>query len=92
MARPKLKRNICCDPGAYYFKPRGIPMFELEEIILELDEFEAIRLADSVGLSQEEAAVNMNVSRATFGRILAKARGKIADAIINGKAIKITKP
>jgi len=91
MARPKLKRHICCDPEAYYFKPRGIPTFELEEIALEIDEYESIRLADIMRLSQEEAARRMKISRPTFGRILAKARGKLADAIVNGKAIKITK-
>ena len=64
-------------------------MIHLEEVLLSLDEFEAIRLADNEGLYHEEAAVRMNVSRATFGRILDNARGKVADAIINGKALKI---
>lgn len=66
-------------------------MFELEEVTLEIDEYESIRLADTLNLSQEDAAARMKISRPTFGRILAAARGKIADAIINGKAIKITK-
>ena len=50
---------------------------------------EAIRLADFNELFQEDAALKMNISRATFGRIVIRARSKIADAIINGKAIKI---
>ncbi len=56
---------------------------------MSLDEFEAIRLADHEGLYQEEAAGRMDVSRATFGRILDSARGKVADAIVNGKALRI---
>jgi predicted DNA-binding protein (UPF0251 family) len=72
-----------------YFKPRGIPLAELEEVILTLDEYEAIRLADLDGLYQEEAAKHMNVSRQTFGNIINSAHGKLAEAIINGKALKI---
>ena len=90
MARPKKQRRISCDPGSYYFKPAGISLQNLEEIILEGDELEAIRLSDLLGLSQEDAARKMNISRATFGRIVNKARGKVADSIINGKAIKIS--
>ena len=89
MTRPKKCRCISCKPEAYYFKPRGIPIFELEEICLQLDELEALRLADYEGLYHEEAALRMNVSRATFGRILDGARRKIAGAIINGNALKI---
>jgi len=58
--------------------------------LLSLDEFEAIRLADYEGLYHEEAAGRMNISRATFGRILDGARSKVADVIINGKALKIS--
>lgn len=90
MARPKKNRTIHCSPAAYYFKPRGIPMYELEEVVLEPDELEAVRLADFLDMSQEEAAKEMNISRATFGRITAKARKKIADSIINGKAIRVS--
>ncbi len=90
MARPKKHREISCDPSSYYFKPAGISLNDLEEVILEGDELEAIRLSDFMGLSQEDAAVKMNISRATFGRIVNKAREKVADSIINGKAIKIS--
>ena len=89
MPRPKKYRNICCDPAAVYFKPRGIPMFQLSEIRLERDEVEALRLADLDMMSHEQSAEQMKISRATFGRILEKARYKTADAILNGKAIKI---
>lgn len=76
-------------PNTTFFKPRGIPLVELEEVTLSVDEFEALRLADLDGLYQEEAALRMNISRATLGRIVESAHRKVADALINGKAIKI---
>lgn len=90
MPRPKKCRRTKCDPAAYFFKPRGIPMREVEECILEKDELEALKLADFDNLSHEEGALKMEISRATFGRILKSARNKIADSILNGKAIKIS--
>ena len=89
MPRPKKCRWINDHPGVTYFKPQGIPMRLLEQVELGVDEFESIRLSDFEGLSQEEAAPHMNVSRATFGRIVTQARNKIADAMVNGKAIRI---
>jgi predicted DNA-binding protein (UPF0251 family) len=89
MSRPFKCRCIGCEPGITYFKPRGIPLAELQEVVLMVDEFEAVRLADLEGLYQEEAAKKMRISRQTFGNIISSAHGKIADAIINGKAIKI---
>jgi predicted DNA-binding protein (UPF0251 family) len=76
-------------PDKNYFKPRGIPISQLEEVVLSLDEYEAIRLADYEQLYQEEAAARMNISRQTFGRIIEAAHKKIADVLINGKALKI---
>jgi predicted DNA-binding protein (UPF0251 family) len=64
-------------------------MTHLEQVRLGLDELEAMRLADYDGLYHEEAATSMNVSRATFGRIISEARRKVADAIIHGKALTI---
>jgi len=72
-----------------YFKPRGIPLIDLEEVDLSLDELEAIRLADYEGLYHEQAAERMNISRSTFGRILGEARRKVAEAVVDGKALKI---
>lgn len=89
MPRPKKQRRICCSPTAFYFKPRGIPVYELEEVILNNDELESLRLADLMEYSQENAAKEMNISRATFGRIVENARKKVADAILNGKAVRI---
>jgi predicted DNA-binding protein (UPF0251 family) len=71
------------------FHPAGIPARELVEIVLTLDEFEAIRLADLEGLYQEQAAERMSVSRPTFGRILAAAHRKVAEALAHGKTLKI---
>lgn len=90
MARPKKYRKIKCNPAVLYFKPRGIPMSVLDEVILEPDELEAVRLGDLLGLSQEESAEKMNISRATFGRIVNSAHLKIADGILNGKALHIS--
>jgi predicted DNA-binding protein (UPF0251 family) len=89
MPRPRKHRRICCNPSVYYFKPRGIPIYELKEIVLENDELESLRLADFLAYSHENAAVEMNISRATFGRIVESARKKVADGILNGKAIRI---
>lgn len=89
MARPKQCRRISSSPGSRYFKPRGIPLAVLEEVALSFDEYEAVRLADFEGLYQEQAAEKMGVSRQTFGRIVAAAHGKIAEALVKGKALKI---
>ncbi|NLT95660.1 MAG: DUF134 domain-containing protein [Clostridia bacterium] len=89
MARPPKRRRVEFQPTFTYFKPAGIPKNELEELILNVEELEAIRLKDREGLEQVECAQKMHVSRATFQRILVSARSKIAEAIIEGKAIKI---
>jgi uncharacterized protein len=89
LPRPQKLRRVTATPGATYFKPRGIPMSLLTEIVLTVDEFEAIRLADWQGLSQAAAAAKMKISRATFGRIVEKGRRTVADAIVHGKAIRI---
>jgi len=89
MPRPFRCRKVRCRPDANYFKPRGIPSDLLEEIDLTMDELEAIRLADLEGKYQEDAAKKVNVSRQTFGNILASAHKKIADVLVNSKALKI---
>ena len=89
MPRRKAHRNICGRPSITYYKPAGIPLRDIDEIELTLDEYESIRLADYKGLYQEDAAKQMNVSRQTFGRIINSAHQKIADALVNGKAIAI---
>jgi len=89
MPRPRLCRRVRFEPNVTYFKPTGIRMIELEESVVTVDEFEAVRLKDLLGLGQEEAARKMSISQPTFHRLVLSARKKIADAIVNGKAIKI---
>lgn len=91
MARPKRGRRILSNPNIIYFKPRGVPLIELEEVKIRMDEYEAIKLKDFEGFDQIICAKKMNVSQPTFNRILTLARKKIADAIINGKAVQIEK-
>lgn len=71
------------------FKPAGVPLRELEEVVMTLDEFEAVRLADLDGLYQEQAAELMKVSRPTFSRVVESAHRKLADALVHGKALRI---
>jgi len=89
MARPKCCRRVAEEPACNIFKPIGVPVTMLEEIILTMDEFEAIRLADFAGLYHERAAERMNVSRQTFGRIIEAARSKVARMLIEGLALRI---
>ncbi len=89
MPRPRHCRRVGCLPQANFYKPRGIPLSVLQHVCLTVDELEAIRLADLGGLYQEQAAEKMNISRQTFGRILESAHKKIADALVNAKALKI---
>lgn len=89
MSRPKKCRCVCCKLESDYYKPRGTPLAGLDEVSLEIDELEALRLADYEGLYQEDAARQMNISRATFGRIVEAAHRKVADAILHGKALRI---
>ena len=87
--RRKILRKIGYFPEITYFKPAGIPLRNLEEVVLTLDEVEAIRLSDLENLNQEEAANQMDISRITFLRILHSAHQKIAGSLIYGKAIKM---
>ncbi|MDD5691442.1 MAG: DUF134 domain-containing protein [Candidatus Omnitrophica bacterium] len=89
MPRPCRCRRIRCKPDTTYFKPRGIPLDMLKEVNLTLDELEAVRLADWGGLYQEDAAKKMDISRQTFGNIINSAHKKIADVLLNAKALKI---
>jgi uncharacterized protein len=89
MPRPVKQRFVSCHPRAILFKPAGIPLRALDVVQLTADEFEAIRLADLLGDSQEEGAAKMNISRATFGRILEHGRKQVAEALVGGKAIEI---
>jgi predicted DNA-binding protein (UPF0251 family) len=87
--RPFCSRRIAGRPAASIFKPIGIPVVDLEEVVMTLDEFEAVRLADLDGFYQDRAAKQMKVSRPTFGRIIDSAHRKMADALVHGKALRI---
>ena len=89
MVRPKKERWIHHEPDVTYFKPKGIPLRDLEEVELTFDEVECLRLANMEKLSQEDAAKKMNVHQSTFQRTLTRAREKVSDALVNGKAIRI---
>jgi len=91
MPRRKRCRHIEALPGITYFKPAGIPASTLETVDLDIDEYEAIRLADMDRLYQDEAAKKMGISRQTFGRIIDSAHHKIAKALTEGKALRIEK-
>jgi predicted DNA-binding protein (UPF0251 family)/predicted Fe-Mo cluster-binding NifX family protein len=89
MPRPRKCRRITGTPKVTYFKPQGIPMSELDEVCLSYEGHEALRFADLEGMTQEAAAQHMDVSRHTFGRILAEARKVVAEAVIKGLALRI---
>jgi len=89
MARPVKPRWIGFNPPGVWYLPQPLPPRPAGLTSLTIDELEAVRLSDHEGLAQEEAARKMNVSRPTFGRILAQARGKIAEALVHGKGFGI---
>lgn len=85
--RYKKPRSCACRFRGKAFKPTGVPMIEIEKIILARDELEALRLCDLEDLTQEEAGGRMGVSRGTVQRILSSARKKVALALTSGRAI-----
>ena len=89
MPRPKKNRIVHEPPLFREFKPVGIASRYAEQAILSLDEYEAFRLADYIGMSHEEAADQMEVSRSTFTRLIERTRKKIAELIIHGKVLTI---
>ncbi|MBN2194935.1 MAG: DUF134 domain-containing protein [Polyangiaceae bacterium] len=89
MPRPPKPRAVAHPPATEYFKPRGIPMAELEERVLALDELEALRLVDLESMSQEEAGEAMGISRGTIGRLLERGRRTVVDALLHGHALRI---
>jgi predicted DNA-binding protein (UPF0251 family) len=91
MPRPRLNRRIRFNPKITYFKPQGVPMYDLEELELTHEELEALRLKNVVKLDQAECAKKMKTSASTFQRILTSAYEKVSRALIEGKAIKINK-
>lgn len=90
MPRPKNNRIVYEPPSYTEFKPAGVSIKSLEKIQLSLDEFETIRLADMLGMSHEEAANEMGISRSTFSRLIVKSRKKIANFFFHGKLLSVT--
>ena len=86
----RVKRRVSCLPKATYYKPREVPLCDLEIINLSIEELETIRLCDLLHVEQNEAAEMMGISRKTFWNDLQKARQKVVDALVNGKAIEIS--
>jgi predicted DNA-binding protein (UPF0251 family) len=89
MSRPQKCRRVEFLPNVSYFKPAGVPLRDLQEVCMSIEEAEALRLKDLEGLEQEQGAEKMNISRPTFQRMLVSARQKVADALLNGKVIRI---
>jgi len=89
MARPRKIKIINFEPDVKYFKPRAVPVNQLEEVIITIDELETLRLSNMERLSQADAAKKMDVHQSTFHRTLDRARQKVTDALVNGIAIRI---
>jgi uncharacterized protein len=87
--RPKCPRRVEQTPEITYFKPRGVPLSDLEVVSITVEELEALRLVDVEGLKQEDAAIRVGISRRAFWEDLKAARIKIALALSTGKAIEI---
>lgn len=89
MPRPRKNRMVQAHPEVTYFKPQGVPMRSLRNVVLPVEGLEALRLADLEGLDHELAAARMSISRPTFSRVLAAARRSVAEALVRGMAISI---
>jgi predicted DNA-binding protein (UPF0251 family) len=89
MPRPRMNRWIRHQPLAHFYSPQGVPPGRLRGVTLTLDGLEALRLADAEGLEHEKAAELMGISRPTFSRLIAEARGIVARGLVNGWAIRI---
>ncbi len=89
MTRPRKLRRVEFPPLATFLKPRGVPLSSLDIVVMTMAECEALRLVDYEGMHHDEAACKMEVSRPTLTRILDSAHRKVADAIVNGKALRI---
>jgi len=89
MVRPRKIKWINFEPGITYFKPRAVPLSELEEVEITLDELETLRLSNLEKLNQADSATKMKIHQSTFQRTLTRAREKVTDALVNGKAIKL---
>ncbi len=95
MPRPRKPRTCICPHRAGFaavFKPAGTPLKEMEIIKLDHDELDALHLCDGEGKTQQEAGISMGVSRGTVQRLLSSARRKVAEALVNEKALAVAGP
>lgn len=88
MPRPRKCRRVCRLPQTWNFAPMDCEE-EREAVILTVDEFEAIRLIDKQGLSQEECGAYMNIARTTVQQIYTNARRKLAEMLVDGRPLRI---
>ena len=88
MPRPTKCRRVCHYPQTAEFRPTGMDS-DLPPVILNVDEYEAIRLIDREGLSQEQCSERMQVARTTVQRVYESARQKIASALVEGRTLRI---
>ncbi len=89
MSRPRKWRKVACMPECNRFGPLDATLNNNVCVLMTIDEHETIRLIDLEGLTQEECAVQMAVARTTVQRIYNDARLKLADALVNGKILRI---
>ena len=89
MVRPRKRRTISRPPRPAIYKPAGVPLDGLRQVMLLPDELEALRLSHLEGLSQSEAAGRMGVSRSTFQRILERAHRQVSLALVEGQALRL---
>lgn len=89
MPRPRKWRNVCCLPDNNRFGPLDVPASADDAVHMTVDEYEAIRLIDLEGLTQEACAKQMNIARTTVQGIYNEARKKLAESLVNGKILWI---
>lgn len=89
MGRRRGCRRVGHVPGVRVFQPYGVPMGALRGVVIAADDLEAMRLVDGLGLTQEEAATHLGVSKATVCRMVGVARAQVVRALTNGMAIRI---
>jgi predicted DNA-binding protein (UPF0251 family) len=90
MRQPYRRRRIDSPPRWTRFKPAGTARRRLGRTVLSVDEYEAIRLSDHVGLDHLEASRRMGISRPTFTRVVEKARHKVAESLVEGRELIIS--
>ncbi|WP_094228209.1 DUF134 domain-containing protein [Methanolobus psychrotolerans] len=89
MVRPRKRRMVNFEHNIRYFKPSGTCLNELDEINITIDELESLRLSYIENMKQDDAADKMHVHQSTYQRTLQRTLQKIADALVNGKSIRV---